>query len=195
MPAPSISLTRLFDWNSSNNQFGASKQFEAITDNTVFRLDDGTFIPAKWKNVNLTPGNQMCCGCCWAYSCAKVAFARYCIHTGFDNTTANKMFSVDMIIACLLDPSLNSNCNGCQGGDMYSAWYTLTQNKIPFVMCDVDKCFQASNAAAASPSASGDGPCNILTTQCQQSNPPNLPNAKADCSDDPKTYNCGVFKS
>jgi hypothetical protein len=68
------------------------------------------------------------------------------------------MFSVDVVIACLLDPSLNSKCNGCMGGDIYSAWYTMTQNNIPFVMCDASQCFTASNAAASAPSTE-DSPC------------------------------------
>lgn len=81
MAKPQIQLTNLYLWNDPNY-----KQFEAISSN-IPRLDSAKgvtpmYITPKWPNVSLPPGNQMCCGCCWAYSLAKTAFARYQIQTG-----------------------------------------------------------------------------------------------------------------
>jgi hypothetical protein len=107
MGADQIRITNLFLWNDAN-----LKQFEAISKN-IPRLDSTknrtpTYITPAWPFVDLPPGNQMCCGCCWAYSLAKTAFARYWIQQtvqGNNQTSqlSGKMFSVDAVIASLLD--------------------------------------------------------------------------------------------
>ncbi len=176
-----IFTTKLFLFNHPS-----LSQFEAISSG-VPRLDNMSItIPPKWPNVNLAPGNQMCCGCCWAYSLAKTAFARYCIHNSLANT-GNHMFSVDAIIACTLNQlgsgDSQPRCEGCNGGDIYSGWDILENH--PFQLVNAKFAFQAKNGPASSGNA-----CNKIEN-CRP--PAMLPNAMANCSEDKSAYQCSAW--
>ena len=78
-------------------------QFETVTTGNI-NLQTNTPIVPKWPFANPGIGNQECCGNCWAYSNAKCAFARYCIHQ--NKNLQGQMFSVDRVTTCA---SYNTN--------------------------------------------------------------------------------------
>lgn len=64
------------------NKYMYTDNFESVLDDvTIGFQPSAQSIAPQWPQTAPPVGNQDQCGCCWAYSLAKVATARYYIHT------------------------------------------------------------------------------------------------------------------
>jgi Papain family cysteine protease len=136
------------------NKYMYTDNFESVLDDvTIGFVPKAQSIAPQWPQTAPPVGNQDQCGCCWAYSLAKVATARYYIHTNQKQPATPQMFSVDDVINCtsfigptLQDPQGNpfQPCMACNGGMQLYAWYFL-MNK-GFQLVDASNSFDETAA-------------------------------------------------
>jgi len=84
-------------------------------------------LPAEfsWRNATNVvgkPRDQVACGSCWAFSTAEAVESQFAIKTG-----KFREISTNQIMDCTWD----TNNNGCSGGEVAPALYSLMKNKIP----------------------------------------------------------------
>lgn len=152
-------------------------------------LDTTSAIAAKWPFAAPPIGNQMQCGCCWAYSNAKTAAARYAIHTNQGSSTpsiTSPMASVDAVIACADQADLQT-AQGCNGGIGYTAWQSMALKGTAYTIFG-----NMSTPTGSSVVFQATNPCINGTSQCQST--PMLP-----CGDPTSTpcasYTCANFSN
>jgi len=77
--------------------------------------------------------NQADCGSCWAFGCVEAVSDRFCIQQGVAD---NQILSFMEETAC-------APCEGCQGGDPYSAWSYVAEAGLVTADCypyDIPTC-------------------------------------------------------
>jgi len=65
--------------------------------------------------------NQAECGSCWAFGCVEAASDRACIHLGKTN---------NYVLSFMEQTACNENCDGCEGGDPYSAFNFVAESGL-----------------------------------------------------------------
>jgi len=94
---------------------------------------DVNAIPTSFDSRNAWPGcigaiqNQARCGSCWAFGCIESLSDRFCIHS---NATINVTLSFMDLVTC------DTNDDGCEGGDPYTAWQFTKSNGVVESWCD-----------------------------------------------------------